>query len=114
SAGAGLFMTPNTSAIMSSVQADRWGIANGARQTVQNAGWALSTALSLAIVIISLPGPLKEAAYSGSINALEPRSLASLTDGYRWALVTLGIICLLALSASLLRNRGETRPANTA
>ncbi|MBI0383365.1 DHA2 family efflux MFS transporter permease subunit, partial [Streptomyces albiflaviniger] len=45
-AGVGLFMTPNTSSIMGSVPAQRRGIANGVRQTAQNAGYAVSTALA--------------------------------------------------------------------
>lgn len=109
-AGVGLFMTPNTSSIMSSVNPERRGIANGVRQTVQNAGWTLSTALSLTIVTISLPDTLKQAAYAGTVGALDARTLESLTAGYRWSLLILGGICLLGLTASLARS--PTRPAH--
>ncbi|WP_051898470.1 MFS transporter [Sciscionella sediminilitoris] len=106
-AGVGLFMTPNTSSVMSSVNPERRGIANGVRQTVQNAGWTLSTALSLMIVTMSLPGPLKHAAYAGTVGTLDPRTLDGLTTGYHWALLILGTICILGLIASLARTRDQ-------
>ncbi|MEN0137790.1 MAG: MFS transporter [Rhodococcus sp. (in: high G+C Gram-positive bacteria)] len=102
-AGVGLFTTPNTKAIMGSVSTHRRGIANGVRQTAQNAGYALSTALALAIVTSGLPGPTKQAAYAGSVSSLTPPTMDALTTGYRWALLTLAITCLLALLASLSR-----------
>ncbi|MFE7116817.1 DHA2 family efflux MFS transporter permease subunit [Streptomyces sp. NPDC057654] len=109
-AGVGLFMTPNTSAIMGSVPAERRGIANGVRQTTQNAGYAVSTALALAIATSQLPRPVKEAAYAGTAHNLTPHTLTALTTGYRWALLTLATTCALALIASL--NRGpDHRPA---
>lgn len=67
---------------MSSVNPECRGVANGVRQTVQNAGWILSTALSLMIVTMSLPGPLEHAAYAGTI-------------------------CILGLIASLARARDQ-------
>jgi len=48
--GTALFMTPNNHAIMSSATADRRGIANAVRSTIQNAGGLVGTALVLAIV----------------------------------------------------------------
>ncbi|MFI7103202.1 DHA2 family efflux MFS transporter permease subunit [Streptomyces sp. NPDC050161] len=109
-AGVGLFMTPNTSAIMGSVRAERRGIANGVRQTVQNAGYAVSTALALTIATGGLPTPVKEAAYSGTVSALPPHTLQALTSGYRWALLTLAATCVLGLIASL--SRGRTTPTH--
>ncbi|GAA4862197.1 MFS transporter [Saccharopolyspora rosea] len=108
-AGVGLFMTPNTGSIMSSVRPDRRGIANGVRQTVQNAGYAVSTALSLAIVTTGLPDPVKRAAYAGTVHALAPDTLRDLTAGYRCALLVLAVACTLGLIASLTRG-GESAP----
>ncbi|MFC9557708.1 DHA2 family efflux MFS transporter permease subunit [Rhodococcus sp. NPDC056960] len=102
-AGVGLFTTPNTKSIMGSVSTHRRGIANGVRQTAQNAGYALSTALALAVVTSGLPGPTKQAAYAGSISGLTPPTMDALTTGYKWALLTLASTCLLALLASLSR-----------
>lgn len=105
-AGAGLFMTPNTSSIMSSVPANRRGIANGVRQTTQNAGFALSTTLSLAMTTAGLSAPDQQAAYAGTLSTLPHHTLETFTDGYRWALATLGCACLIALAASI--GRGHT------
>ncbi|MFG2276881.1 DHA2 family efflux MFS transporter permease subunit [Streptomyces chartreusis] len=107
-AGVGLFMTPNTSSIMESVPAQRRGIANGVRQTAQNAGYAVSTALALAIVTSRLPASTKEAAYAGSISGLSPHAMDLFTNGCKWALLTLGATCVLALVASL--SRGHDSP----
>lgn len=107
--GVGLFMTPNTSAIMSSVPPERRGIANGVRQTVQNAGWTLSTALSLTIVTMSLPPSLKKAAYAGDMGNLDPDTLTGVTSGYRCALLILCGVCAAGWGASLARSRNEQR-----
>ena len=107
-AGVGLFTTPNTSAIMGSVPPHRRGIANGVRQTAQNAGYALSTALALAIVTSGLRGRSKQAAYAGSLSGLTPQTMDALTTGYRWALLTLAITCVLAVIASLSRGPDTT------
>ncbi|MGW8375330.1 DHA2 family efflux MFS transporter permease subunit [Streptomyces sp. ODS28] len=113
-AGVGLFMTPNTSSIMESVPAQRRGIANGVRQTAQNAGYAVSTALALAVVTSGLPAATKEAAYAGSVSSLSPHTMDLFTNGYRWALLTLGATCVLALIASLSRGRDTgTRPSRS-
>ncbi|WP_067678943.1 DHA2 family efflux MFS transporter permease subunit [Nocardia miyunensis] len=107
--GAGLFMTPNTSSIMSSAPAHRRGVANGVRQTTQNAGFALSTALSLAITTAGLGAAEQKAAYGGTLSSLSRGALDAFTAGYRWALVALGISCMVALVASL--SRGHEVPA---
>ncbi|MEU3983498.1 DHA2 family efflux MFS transporter permease subunit [Streptomyces sp. NPDC026672] len=111
-AGVGLFMTPNTSSIMGSVPAERRGVANGVRQTAQNAGYAVSTALALAIATSGLPGPTKQAAYAGTVSSLAPHTMDALTTGYKCALLSLGTTCVLALVASLARGR-DTSPAGT-
>ena len=107
-AGVGLFMTPNTSSIMGSVPAHRRGIANGVRQTSQNAGYAVSTALALAIVTSGLPSSVKQSAYAGTVSGLAPHTMDALTDGYQWALLTLATACVLGLIASL--SRGPEHP----
>src|ERR1700753_2049119 len=48
--GTGIFMTPNTTSIVGGVEPGRRGIVNGVRSMLQNTGYAVSTAMSLAIV----------------------------------------------------------------
>lgn len=100
-AGVGLFMTPNTSSIMGSVPAERRGIANGVRQTAQNAVYAVSTALALALATSGLPTAVEEATYAGTVSALSPHTMGTLTSGYQWALLALATICVLGFIASL-------------
>ncbi|CAB1244874.1 MFS transporter [Clostridium sp. MT-14] len=53
--GSGMFFSPNTSAIMSNVPADKRGIAAGVRTMFNNAGMVLSIAISMAIISTSIP-----------------------------------------------------------
>ncbi|MCW2530402.1 MAG: hypothetical protein JWM76_5262 [Pseudonocardiales bacterium] len=102
--GSGLFFTPNTSSIMASVEPDRRGIANGVRQSLQNAGYVVSTALALALITKNLGAVDKKAAYAGTLSSLSPHALVGFTDGYRWALFVLGVVSVVGLVASLSRN----------
>lgn len=105
--GTGVFMTPNTSSIMSTVDAARRGIANGVRSMAQNTGYVVSVALSLGIVTSSLPSREKRAAYAGTLSRLGARSLAHLTHGYHVALLVLAALTVVGMAASLAR--GTTR-----
>ncbi|ANQ71277.1 hypothetical protein AOT96_10715 [Rhodococcus sp. 008] len=112
-AGVGLFTTPNTRAIMGSVLAHRRGIANGVRQTAQNAGFAISTAMALAIVTSGLPSPTKQAVYTGTVSGLDSDTVTAFSSGFKWALLALGTTCVLALIASLSRGQDTIRCAET-
>lgn len=101
--GAGLFLTPNTIEILSSVPNHRRGIANGLRSMLNNMGQVLSTAVSLTIVGLALPPRLKTALYAGANAILSKKDLALIMRGYQWALFALIIATLLGLAASLLR-----------
>jgi EmrB/QacA subfamily drug resistance transporter len=106
--GTGLFMTPNTSAIMASVPPERRGIANGLRSMLQNTGFVVSTAMSLAIVTSPLADAEKRAAYAGTLSALPGHELGGFVAGYRTAFLVLFALCVLGAVASLLR--GGSRP----
>jgi EmrB/QacA subfamily drug resistance transporter len=101
--GSGIFMTPNTSSIMSSVEPGRRGIANGIRSMTQNSGYVVSVALSLGIVTSALPPEQKREAYAGTLSRLGPESLNHLTHGYHLALLVLAAITVLGAAASLAR-----------
>ncbi len=104
-AGTGLFMTPNTSSIMAGVTPGRRGIANGLRSMLQNTGFAVSTALSLAVVTAPLTPAAKRAAYAGNLSTLSPAALAQFTHGYRVAFGILAVACGIGIVASLARSR---------
>ncbi|MQA05675.1 MAG: DHA2 family efflux MFS transporter permease subunit [Streptosporangiales bacterium] len=102
--GSGLFLTPNTSAIMARVRPTRRGIANGLRSMLQNAGMVVSTALGLAIVTSPLSHQAKAAAYAGQLSHLPHAVLGVFTDAYRFAFVLLAILVAAGTVASLLRS----------
>ncbi|MBO0829255.1 MAG: MFS transporter, partial [Streptosporangiales bacterium] len=110
-AGSGFFLSPNTSSIMASVPADRRGIANGMRSTLQNAGYVSSTALTLAIVTGPLSPEQKSAAYAGELSRLPGADLDAFTGGYRIALLLLAALTAAGAAASLLR--GSSRNGGT-
>ncbi len=63
--GSGLFASPNTSAIMSSVPARHRGSASGMRSTFQNAGMSLSIGIFFSLMIAGLASRLPPALVHG-------------------------------------------------
>ena len=63
--GQGLFTSPNTSAIMSSVPAGQRGVASGMRATFQNAGMSLSIGVFFSLMIAGLAATLPSTLASG-------------------------------------------------
>ncbi|MBU3064974.1 MFS transporter [Nocardia sp. NEAU-G5] len=63
--GQGMFSAPNTSAIMSSVPAQRRGVASGMRATLQNSGQALSIGVFFSLMITGLASTLPHTLSAG-------------------------------------------------
>jgi MFS family permease len=63
--GSGLFASPNTSAIMSSVPARSRGAASGMRATFQNSGMALSIGIFFSLLIVGLAATLSRTLAAG-------------------------------------------------
>jgi MFS family permease len=63
--GMGLFSSPNTSSIMSSVPAAERGVASGMRATLQNSGMVLSMILFFTVIILTLASALPPALAHG-------------------------------------------------
>jgi MFS family permease len=74
--GSGLFASPNTSAIMSSVPARHRGSASGMRSTFQNSGMALSIGIFFSLMIAGLASGLPKALSSGLTAQGVPASVA--------------------------------------
>jgi EmrB/QacA subfamily drug resistance transporter len=110
--GSGIFMTPNTTSIMSGIEPARRGVANGVRSMLQNTGFVVSTAMSLAIVTSPLGAGEKRAAYAGTLSQLSGSALQQFTGGYRVAFWVLAGACAAGLAASL--NRGPVRSSRAA
>jgi MFS family permease len=63
--GSGLFASPNTSAIMSSVPARHRGVASGMRSTFQNSGMSLSIGIFFSLMIVGLAATLPKTLTAG-------------------------------------------------
>ena len=75
--GSGLFASPNTSAIMSSVPASQRGSASGMRSTFQNAGMSLSIGIFFSLLIAGLASTLPPALIRGLTAQGVPLSVAT-------------------------------------
>jgi MFS family permease len=75
--GSGLFASPNTSAIMSAVPANRRGSASGMRSTFQNAGMSLSIGIFFSLMVAGLASTLPKTLSSGLTAQGVPLDVAS-------------------------------------
>jgi sugar phosphate permease len=74
--GMGLFASPNTSSVMSSVPAENRGVASGMLATVQNSGMLFSMAIFFTVLIVGLSTHLQASLYSGLVAAGLPGTVA--------------------------------------
>jgi MFS family permease len=75
--GMGLFSSPNTSSVMSSVPPEHRGVSSGMLATVQNCGMLVSMAFFFTIVIVGLSGSLPTSLATGLVHAGLPAGPAS-------------------------------------
>jgi hypothetical protein len=75
--GSGLFASPNTSAIMSSVPANRRGSASGMRSTFQNSGMSLSIGIFFSLMVAGLASTLPRTLTAGLHGQGVPLDIAS-------------------------------------
>ena len=75
--GSGLFASPNTSAIMSSVPAYRRGSASGMRSTFQNSGMSLSIGIFFSLMVAGLASTLPRTLTAGLHGQGVPLDVAS-------------------------------------
>lgn len=75
--GQGMFSSPNTSSIMSSVPSEQRGVASGMRATFQNSGSLVSIGLFFSIITIGLASALPSTLFNGLTQAGVPAATAS-------------------------------------
>jgi len=102
--GQGLFMSPNSSAVLGSVPRPRIGTASGILAQMRVTGQALGIALSAAVVATRLPVYLAETGTSPAGQA------AALASAIHDAFVVAAAICAVGIVTSLVRGGGR-RPA---
>jgi EmrB/QacA subfamily drug resistance transporter len=101
--GSGMFNSPNTAAMMGTVEPKRRGIAAGARMMLQNTGAVISIAFVLAIVTAAVPKNVLFAIFSGLASGLSSAQLDPFIHNMHTALWVLAITSLIGAGVSLLR-----------
>jgi EmrB/QacA subfamily drug resistance transporter len=99
--GQGLFMSPNSSAVLGSVPGRRVGTASGTLAQMRVTGQALGIAISAAIVATRLPVHLVGAASHGE-------ALAGAIHDAFWVAAA---VCAIGIVTSLIRGSGRRSPA---
>jgi EmrB/QacA subfamily drug resistance transporter len=105
--GSGMFMSPNTAAMMGAVPPHRRGIAAGARVVLQNTGAVLSIAFVLAVVTAAIPKATLFRIFSGLAKGLSAAKLAPFIDNMHTALWVLAAAALLGAVVSAMRPKHE-------
>ncbi|HEV7605175.1 MAG TPA: MFS transporter, partial [Candidatus Limnocylindrales bacterium] len=109
--GQGLFLSPNTSAVMSAVPADESGTASGLIATTRVIGQALAVAIAGAI-FIGLGGAAAGAALeAGGASATDAALQGTFVTAMRAALLVSGLLAAAGALTSLTRTRA--RPLRT-
>jgi EmrB/QacA subfamily drug resistance transporter len=101
--GSGMFMSPNTAAMMGVVPEHRRGIAAGARVMLQNTGAVISIAFVMAIVTAAVPKDVLFKIFSGLASGLSAAQLDPFISNMHMALWVLAGVSLLGGAVSLMR-----------
>jgi EmrB/QacA subfamily drug resistance transporter len=109
--GGGMFVSPNSSAAMSSAPQDRLGIASATLATLRNCGMVTSFALVLAVTASGMSSDTMMAVFLGTDVNLPAEALAAFVNGMHHAFIVSAVICCLAVTASLVRGRENRRQA---
>jgi hypothetical protein len=92
--GFGLFSSPNSNAIMSSVEKRHLGVASGVVGTMRMVGQMMS--MGIAMMLISL--------YIGK-QTITPSTYPGLISGMRTGFIIFSVLSVLGIFASLARNK---------
>jgi EmrB/QacA subfamily drug resistance transporter len=101
--GSGVFMSPNTAAMMAAVPAQRRGVASGARTMLQNMGAVLSISFVMAVITAAVPKNVLFSIFSGVTSGLDAEQLAPFIDNMHTALWSLAVVSLIGGVVSLMR-----------
>lgn len=101
--GSGMFFSPNTTAIMGVVPANKRGIAAGIRTMATNAGSVLSIAISMAIISSSISPDTMQALFVGTQVGSEGIAIGQFMAGLRMALTISFIFSIIAAAISYSR-----------
>jgi EmrB/QacA subfamily drug resistance transporter len=108
-AGSGLFNSPNTRAIMSSVPPEKRGVASGARTLFVNVGAVLSIAFAIAMVTSAMPASTMVRIFSGVSRSLSQGTAVPFISGFHAALLFMAGAILLGAIFSAMRGSSKHR-----
>ena len=110
--GMALFFPPNSSSVMGSVPAEKRGIANGIRMTINQTAGVLSVPFSLLLMTLVMPYN-KLSQIVGSSQLVNSNEVPIFLKAINHACLILGIIVLFAIIPSLLSGKREKTTATT-
>jgi EmrB/QacA subfamily drug resistance transporter len=111
--GMGLFSSPNTSAVMGSVERDRLGVASGTLATMRFSGQSLSLGLMGAVVASAASAGLLSSLFIGGVTPQLNVAAASFVEGMRRAFMVSAAIAVMGFFTSLQRgSKREGEPGS--
>jgi EmrB/QacA subfamily drug resistance transporter len=112
--GSGMFFSPNTSAIMGMVPADKRGVAAGVRTMSMNAGNVLSIAISMAIISSSISPEAMQGLFVGTQVGSAGIAVNQFVSGLRMAFTISFIFSIIAAIISYSRGSEPNWEENAA
>jgi EmrB/QacA subfamily drug resistance transporter len=106
--GNGMFVSPNISAIMGSVPANRRGIASGFRTTTFNIGLTASAGIAVLLVSIVVPYSTLTGLIAGTATTILPTARDQFLIGFKIAVFVLAILNSIGIVPSALRGSRST------
>jgi MFS family permease len=103
--GMGLFSSPNTSAVMGSVEKSRLGVASGTLSTMRFLGQSMSLAVMGAIVATVVPSQVLSALFIGLYPPGSGVVAEAFVEGVRRAFIASAFIAALGVVTSMVRGK---------
>lgn len=107
-AGSGLFVSPNTSAVMGVVPAEKRGVGAGIRAMLTNTGFVLSIAIAIGLMTSAMDPEVMVAVFSGTQVGAEGIDLGPFIDALHIAFAA-GLVASV-IGAVVSAGRGDDRP----
>ncbi len=109
--GAGLFNSPNTSAVMGSLPAAERGVGSGARMMLQNTGFVISIAIAISLVTTAMDPRILLEVFSGGTVGAGSISLDPFIEALHLAFGAGVIASAVGAGVSLMRGEHEPAPS---
>ncbi len=109
-AGSGMFSSSYTNMLLAGAPAEHTGAVNGARLTIQNLGWMVSTVILLTIVTAPLAVGVRHELFAGTIShRASPAAAAALIGSYRTGFLVTAALGLAGSAVLALGPRTRLR-----